>query len=341
MDNLLVPYLDSSDERERQRQLDELLTQRVAPLVRRMLRRRLGLYVSTKGINENNKDAEDIYQEALTRVVQTLNQRPASSSITNIRNFDHYVSRMVSNICIDYLRAKSPARTRLKDNLRDLLRRHKDFALWDRDGERLCGFESWRNHDKSSFSSQEPHVIEHKLESFQASRFTDEDIRQAPVLQVVAELFDWIGGPVEVDVLVRMLAVLLDIKDQPPQSLDNQTGPDFENHRLLSNESLLEADELLQQLWIAVTELPAEQRAAFAFGFEDHAGQDFFTALLTAGVVNLSELARGMERSVQEVTRLRLLMPMDGATAALELKTSREKIYKWRFLALQTLKNKL
>jgi RNA polymerase sigma factor (sigma-70 family) len=336
MDNLLVPYLNSIDDRERERHLDELLTQRVAPLVRRVLRRRLGLYVSAKGVNENNKDAEDIYQEALTRVVQTLDQRPESASITNIKNFDHYVSRIVSNICIDYLRAKSPVRTRLKDNLRDLLRRHKDFAWWDCDGERLCGFESWQGNGRSSFSSQSPYVIESRLESFQATRFTDEDIKQAPVLQVVAELFDWIGGPIEVDVLVRMIAILLDIKDQPRQSLDQQTELTVE-----SSELGLEADELLRQLWVAVTELPIAHRLAFAFGFEDHAGQDLFTALLAAGVVNLAELAKGMERSVQEVARLRLLMPMDGASAAAELNTSREKIYKWRFLALQGLKNKL
>jgi RNA polymerase sigma factor (sigma-70 family) len=337
MDNLLVPYLNSSDDRERERHLDELLTQRVAPLVRRVLRHRLGVYVSAKGVNENNKDAEDIYQEALTRVVQTLDHGPESSGITNIKNFDHYVSRIVSNICIDYLRAKSPARTRLKDNLRDLLRRHKDFALWDREGERLCGFASWQGNSRSSFSSQAPHVIESRLEIFQATRFTDEDIKQAPVLQVVAELFDWIGGPIEVEVLVRMIAVLLDIKDQPPQSLDHQTGLSIQ-----SGELHLEADELLRKLWVTViTQLPIEHRAAFAFGFEDHAGQDFFTALLAAGVVNLAGLAKGMERSVQDVARLRLLMPMDGATAARELNTSREKIYKWRFLALRALKNKL
>lgn len=74
MDKVLVPYLTAGGDRERQHNLDELLTIRAAPLVRHVLRRRLGFYVSAQGLNENNRDAEDVYQEAMTRVVQALHQ---------------------------------------------------------------------------------------------------------------------------------------------------------------------------------------------------------------------------------------------------------------------------
>jgi hypothetical protein len=67
MDNVLAPYLNAQDERERQQQLDELLTLRAAPLIRNVLRRRLGFYVSAQGVNEYNQDAEDLYQEAKSR----------------------------------------------------------------------------------------------------------------------------------------------------------------------------------------------------------------------------------------------------------------------------------
>ena len=69
MDNVLAPYLTAGDERERQQHLNELLTLRAAPLIRQVLRRRLGFYVSAQGTNENNQDAEDLYQEAMTRAV--------------------------------------------------------------------------------------------------------------------------------------------------------------------------------------------------------------------------------------------------------------------------------
>src|SRR6185503_6617131 len=102
-----------------------------------------------------------------------------------------------------------------------------------------------------------------------------------------------------------------------------------------------EANELLARLWQAVIRLPREQRDSFALGFEDHAGQDLFTLLLGAEIVSWYELAHEMGRSVQEVVRLRLRMPIDSASVADELKASRENVYKWRFRAIRRLKTEL
>src|ERR1044072_2339462 len=173
MDNVLVPYLAARDNQARQQHLDELVTIRAAPLIRQVLRRRLAFYVSAQGVNGNNQDAEDLYQEVMTRVVQVLNQIQSSSGI-EIDNFDLYVSRIASNTCTDFLRAKSPARTRLKEGLRHLLKRHKELVSWDRDDEILCGFARWRNTGKSSFSDQPFQEIESKLESFRSLHFPDE-----------------------------------------------------------------------------------------------------------------------------------------------------------------------
>jgi RNA polymerase sigma factor (sigma-70 family) len=343
MDNVLVPYLTANDGRERQQHLDELVTVRAAPMIRKVLRRRLGFYVSSRGINENKQDAEDLYQEAMTRVVQVLDQIHSPSGI-EIENFELYVSRIASNTCTDFLRSKSPARTRLKDGLRHLLKRHKDLVSWQQDDETLCGFAAWRNTRKSAFSDQPLQDLESKLDSFHNVYFPDDDIRLAPVSQIVAELFHWVGGPVEINVLVRMIAYLLDIKDEQIESLDEPSPASWDAYFISttrSGESHVEANELLARLWQAVIQLPAQQRDAFALSFEDEAGQDLFTVLRSAEIVNWDELAQGMGRSVQEVVRLRVRMPMDGAGVANELRASRENIYKWRFRALRRLKTEL
>lgn len=169
--------------------------------------------------------------------------------------------------------------------------------------------------------------------------FAGEDIRIAPLPQIVAELFTWIGGPVDIDVLVRMIAYLLNIKDQQLESLDNPASMkrDVYFAHTGSGELQVEANELLACLWRAVIQLPAEQRDSFALGFEDQAGQDLFTLLLTADVAGWDELARGMGRPVEEIVRLRLRMPMEGARVADELRASRENVYKWRFRAIRRL----
>jgi RNA polymerase sigma factor (sigma-70 family) len=343
MDNALGPYLQAKDERERQQHLDELLMLRAAPMIRQVLRRRLGFYISAQGVNENNQDAEDLYQEAITRVVQGLNQLTSSPS-TGIDSFEFYVSTIAANICIDFLRAKSPARTRLKYRLRDLLRRHKDLASWERDDSILCGFASWRNTRKSPFLEQSFEDLETRLDSFKSLYFADEDIRLTPLPEIVAQLFDWILGPVEIDLLVRMLAYLLEIKDQQIDSLDDplpaRWNVFFVSHTQ-SGESLIHANELLARLWRAVIRLPPEQRDTFAFGFEDEAGQDLFTVLLAAEIVSWDELANELGRSVEDVVRLRLRMPMDSVSIAAELRASRENVYKWRFRALRHLRSEL
>src|SRR5687767_16033481 len=107
MDNVLVPYLSAPDEEARQRHLDELLTVRAAPLIRQVLRRRLGFYVSAQGTKENNQDAEDLYQEAMTRVVQVLHQLQCSRD-SDIGDFELYALRLASNVGTDFLRAKAP-----------------------------------------------------------------------------------------------------------------------------------------------------------------------------------------------------------------------------------------
>src|SRR3954467_14459347 len=112
MDNLLIPYLSANSEAEARHHLDDLLTLHAAQTIRQILRRRLGFYVSSTGVNEHNQDAEDLYQEAMTKIVQVLHDLKASTNKTDIENFEHYVARIASNTCIDFLRAKSPARTR-------------------------------------------------------------------------------------------------------------------------------------------------------------------------------------------------------------------------------------
>ena len=60
--------------------------------------------------------------------------------------------------------------------------------------------------------------------------------------------------------------------------------------------------------------------------------------LLEGEVVNLRELAQELGRSAETIVGLWAKMPMDAETIALELRTTRAQVYKWRFRALQRLK---
>lgn len=333
MDRILLPLLNAQDEQQRQQCLDELLTIHVAPIVRKVLRKHLGFYVSAQGLNASNHEAEDLYQEAMTRVVQVL--REDQRLLAAIENFGGYVSRIVSNICFDFRRAKFPARARLKNSLRDVFRRHRNLASWQHENEILCGFAVWRNIGKRV-------LVESMMEAFLSARFADEDVKVVPLVRVVEELFDLIGGPVEIDDLVGILVQVLGIKDRQIESLDDPLAAELDTHSLpglRSTELHLETNDLLERLWSVLKQLPAQQRDAFVFRFESQDGENLFTVLLAAGIVNWKDLASGMERSVEQILRLRTQMPMDTERAARELNTSRQNVNKWRFRALEKLRN--
>ena len=130
MDQLLLPYLQAVDESERQECLDDLILIHATPVVRKILRSRLGFHVSRHGTNRSNHEAEDLYQEILTKIVQTLNDLETASRSTEVEDFRRYVTSIAINTCIDFLRVKSPTKYRLKHNVRDIFSRHPDFAVW-------------------------------------------------------------------------------------------------------------------------------------------------------------------------------------------------------------------
>lgn len=220
MDEILLPFLRAGDEREREQHLSDLIFVHAVPLVRHALRQRLGFYVSTLGLNSHNHDAEDLYHDVIAKLLQFLNDPGLKSGAVEVKNFRQYVSRVATNACHDYLRAKSPARSRLKNNLRDLLDRHHDFAMWKVENETLCGLASWEGKNRSSAAMNRLIKIQEGVESLREKIFRIEDVKQALLVKVVHKILAWGEGPVELDTLVGALAVLLDVKDYPPESLD-------------------------------------------------------------------------------------------------------------------------
>ncbi len=344
MDQLLLPYIQATGESERQERLDELLLLYAAPVIRNTLRLKLGFYVDQSGASAYNPDAEDLYQEIMAKIIQALNDLRSESKGTEIERFRDYVFRVASNACVTFLRAKSPARRRLKDNVRVVLIRHPDLAIWKTEGDYLCGFTVWHRTSKPLSSKREFLLDESKLNLFRSTRFSQADLSQFPLPRIIAELFDWIDGPVELNTLVNSLARLLNVKDQYDEPIDSESEivPDPRAARpSLPISSRAEETQLLRRLWELLKQLPKEQRDAYTFRFHDDDGNDLFSLLLESEIVDLRHLAGTFGRSVQEIRRLRSRMPMDGASAAAELGVLPSQVHKWRFLAAKRLKNEL
>lgn len=344
MDKLLLPYLQATDQSERQRCLDELVLLHAAPIVRKILRVRLGFHVSQHGTNRNNQEAEDVYQETLTKIVQILHDLRTSSRRTEIEDFRRYVTRIAINACNDFLRARSPGKYRFKHNIRDIFTRHQDFAAWKVDDEIVGGFAVWQGTARLPASERQVRELENDLDTFLNARFANEDIHQVPLTKIVAEVLQWIDCPIKIDDLAGFVALLLRIKDQPTEAMSLDEGLVSGlglAQKAIAAESAVAAKELLNRVWQIVKRMPVRQRDTFCFDFEDERGADLFSLLLEMGIAGLPQIAQALGRSSHEVNLLRSRMPMDYMAIADELNATRAQVTQWHYRALQRLEKEL
>jgi RNA polymerase sigma factor (sigma-70 family) len=344
MDQLLLPYLEANDESDRQRYLTELLTQYAVPEVRLTLRRRLSFFVDSHGKSSHNQDAEDLFQEIMTRIVQALHELREPSATTVIEDLKEYIARITTNCCNDVLRTKSPSRTRLMYKLRFVLSHHADFSIWKSDRRTMTGLTEWRHEEMSPAYVTVSADSEDRLARFRSDRFPGEYIKRVPLTRLVAEVFRWLSSPVELDELVTIVAAIQDVKDSPTEALHDSHLLDIESDlsdATLTSHARLEGREILRRLWQALRELSVEQRDVFCLGFEDDRGRDLFTVLLESEIVTFREITQELDRSTEKLVKLWSQMPMDNAAIAAELKTTRGQVYKWRFRALEKLRRGL
>ena len=340
MDVLLLPFLQAPDETERERCLTDLLQVHAGPVVRQILRQRLNFYVNTNGLNPRQPDAEDLYQGILTKTLLTIQELAKTAITADIVNFKQYVARIAVNICHDYLRVQAPVRARLKKVIHDLLVRHQSFAIWQSGSETICGFSVWLDSSKSLLAERRLTDIAAQKGSIRAM-VTLQNL--ADLSEVIAELFDKIGGPVELDGFVSVLSELLGLQELQLVSLDSEADYRWESQVVSKARAIspVDADETFGRLWTEILKLPTTQRDTFCFGFADSDGEDLFTLLLEAGVVIFPQLAQQLGRSSDEISRLWGEMPLDTAALGKLLNASPAQIYKWRFLALGKLREAL
>jgi RNA polymerase sigma factor (sigma-70 family) len=344
MDSMLKCVLDSKDEAERGRLLDEIILAHSAPLIRKVLRQRLSLYISHSGANPNNPDAEDLYHEVIARLLQRLNDwigRPDDHPISNYRNL---VITITVNACNDYLRGKSPARARLKNSLRDLLLRHRDFKTWKGENRKqLCGFSSWNGQSISSEASERVRLLLENPQARQSDLFTKGYFHSVSLPILVAGIFKWVDSPIEMDALTELLALLLDIKEHQVESIEQsneKSGREFEDSTI-RNDLRLQGKETLKKLWDEINQLPHEQRDVICLSLEDENGNDLWSILLTAEVTTLPQLAADLGLSIEQLMNLWEKTPMDSPTLAKHFGTSRLQVNKWRFRAMRRLRERM
>lgn len=318
IDAILEPLLvEVTDERA-----DELLVQLIndhaEPVIKGVIRFKLRL---SSHRESQRAEADDIYQEVLLQLLallQRFRKSPDGNPIADLRGMAAVIAHRT---CARWLRRQFPERHALKNRLHYLVTRQRGFSLWENaDGQLVAGFAAWQEQNKP-VTRQFPDPLPGHLRASQSGKAQD-------LANTVAAVFNYAGGPVEFDELVKAVVTLLGISDQPIESLAE--GEDEVALVPDTNEPdpawKLEKKMFLQRLWEELEQLPRNQRAALLLNLKESSGFGCITLFPATGIATVRQLAAALEMSAESLAEVWSELPMEDARIAELLGLTRQQV---------------
>jgi hypothetical protein len=337
-------FLEARNEEEAQQQLDRIV-QENAPVIRSIVRRKLRL--SARPDADGTGVVEDLYGEAVLQFLTWLRefkQNPQRWTGANVRGL---VAVTTYRVCDGYLRRQYPQRTSLKNKLTYLLTRQANshgFALWDDpEGGRLCGFAAWRDAGHGQGNRRRCQEALARPQLFMEAALPGESANHVHPAALLAAFFHWVGGPVELDDLVQLVAALWGVQDQPVATVEpdgegglsayDRAGDPFENR--VATE--VEQRAYLARLWEEIQQLPPRQGAALLLNLRDAQGRGVIALLPLLRIASPRQLALALDLPLERFAALWNELPIEDAAIADLLGVTRQQVINLRKVARERL----
>jgi len=316
---LLGDWRSAPSEETARHALERLFTEYAQPWCREITRGALRNYAVRTSDREDQ--AAETESEVLLKVTARL-QSVRSGEAEPIADLRAYIASCVYNSCFLRLRAGAPARTRLENRLRYLLRHDSRFAAWEAGDFSLAGFARWKNQT----GAKEPVV------PAWPAREPD---------RLLTQIFEEAGGPVPMGSLIAVAAEALGVSDPRPPAYQTMREPAGQTPGV---EAAIDRVERLRQVWREVLTLPPNQRAALLLNLRDADGQGVIELIPATGVATFDELAAALGISAARLEEIWNDLPLEDSRIAETLGISRQQVInlrksaRWR-LARRTAKN--
>jgi DNA-directed RNA polymerase specialized sigma24 family protein len=298
---------------------------------------RRGLFGSVHGV----ADAEDVASETRVRLIRRLRALRLDGGEV-IEDFAAYVATTATRTCYAHLRARFPARTRFRNQVRYSVARHADTMLEESGGVWRCRSRALRlaaSRSDVARPGQGPRLVPSRgaVQQFvEAPRAFLSQARidpSAPLPQVIASILARLDAPIELDRLVDALALVLGIVEVRAVSAGDPSGsqvlesvPDQSPGTLRT----MSDREELEALWREVIELPPNQRIALLLNLRDPDGGAALHALPVTGLVTRAELARLLELDEAALSTLWDRLPLDDLSIGARLGMTRQQVINLR-----------
>ncbi|MFY9553958.1 MAG: hypothetical protein WAV20_10460 [Blastocatellia bacterium] len=339
IDTLLEPLLLAASDEQAEDFLLRLITLHAEPVIKGIIRYKL--HLRSHHATER-AEADDIYQEALVQLLEGLHQlrnHPDEHPITDVRGMAAVIAHRT---CSRWMRSQFPERHAFKNRLQYLLTRQRGLALWqDEDGKLMAGFAVWQGRKKAAASERLGHLSDD--ESLLANIRLLKSSRQQGLADALAAIFNHLSGPIEFDELVSALAALLQIRDQPIESTDQNEDSSAFSAAAGQPDTAWQVEKriFLQRLWEELQQLPLNQRAALLLNLKDAEGRGCIALFSVTGIANLRQLADVLEMSADKFAELWNELPLEDARIAELLRLTRQQVINARKAGRERLTRRL
>jgi hypothetical protein len=347
VDALLLPFLCADDETESETLLAELICEQVEPVITKIIKSKLRVPLNPNQGYERNQDALELAGDLRATIISDLRRLKSGSGGKAINNLQNYVAIKAYSACKDYFREKNPHRLRLKSSLRHHLKQNALFALWESEGHRwLCGLSVWQ----AATHKQMPEQLTEKLRQLTENPkvallafLPDVDVQLLSPPELMAAIFERVGHPVEFDRLVSIAAQVWEIKDQPIESIDDESS----HLRGSIMDASVRVDAALEQrlhlekLWLEVCALPRLQRAALLLNLRDAGGASVIAFIPHLKIASRKQLAETLSMSEKQFADLWNDLPLDDASIAHLLGVTRQQVINLRKTARERLARRM
>jgi len=327
-DFLLRQYAECSDPEAAEALLEALVVEHAQPAIRRIVRYKLAF----QGARES-QDVEDVASEVLVELLGRLRAMKEGAATDSIGAFSGYTAVATYHACNEYLRRKYPNRHRLKTRLRYLLNTGKRLAIWERRaGDWICGLRDWQVAQRAAVSGEMVNRWREKLSDLPHGRSG-----LAPA-ELLARIFERLGGPVEFDELVSIVGQIWGV-DDPPHA------PEKAARELESADAdparRLELKQWMTELWAQIRDLPQGQRAALLLNLRCGAESSAVALLPLTGVATIREVAEVLGFPPEEFAQIWFQLPLDDLAIAGRLGISRQQVINLRKSARERLTRRM
>lgn len=329
LDPVLEPFLNAPLESAAEHDALRVLIDEVTPVIEGVIRGRAGAVVAAN-------EREELYSDAIYQLIRRLQEIKSEWPRPPIANFNGYAAVTAFNVVHAHFRRVYPERQRLRNRIRQVVRKSTQFALWQTpSGQFVCGHARWAGTVSGECSETDLDRIPPLSPA--AAVTWNEGLAQPQITRALDHVFDHGGKPVELERLVEKVAELYRL----PVLSSAQAAPVERLDETASAESSLVYRSALVEVWREIDLLPPRQRIALLLGLRDENGSAITSLLVVLRIATFDQLAAAVEASPEDLAAIWDQLPLPDMVIAERLGLTRQQVINLRKSARDRLGRRL